>query len=304
MKWAHEDLISGERLQAIAEVTVLTASILAFHRSLRQSGICNIALFPGTHTELKPDPPSIALLRNRRSIFVYSHLLPSFIDRVLPHLDHRFVLISHNSDDRVDDRFLSALDDRRLVHWYAQNTMVNHPKLTPLPIGIANAQWPHGRIDDVIAVAKSAPVLRRNIVYCNFDISTNPAVRVPLKERLAASTITWQAPFRSFRDYLDDMAQCHWCVSPPGNGVDCHRTWEALYLGVVPIVQRTPWGADLHDGLPIIQAEDLSALNPHLLGNGQKTLESQKHDLARLTMRYWRKRIFDKVAETVDRSRS
>jgi hypothetical protein len=30
-------------------------------------------------------------------------------------------------------------------------------------------------------------------------------------------------------------------LSPPGNGPDCHRTWEALYLGATPIVHRKSW---------------------------------------------------------------
>ena len=29
-------------------------------------------------------------------------------------------------------------------------------------------------------------------------------------------------------------------LSPEGNGLDCHRTWEALYLGIVPIVKTGP----------------------------------------------------------------
>ena len=26
-------------------------------------------------------------------------------------------------------------------------------------------------------------------------------------------------------------------VSPRGNGLDCHRTWEMLYFGMIPIVE-------------------------------------------------------------------
>ena len=39
----------------------------------------------------------------------------------------------------------------------------------------------------------------------------------------------------------------------PGFGQDCHRTWEALYLGVVPVVSRTCLTdhSDLYDGLPV-----------------------------------------------------
>jgi hypothetical protein len=28
-------------------------------------------------------------------------------------------------------------------------------------------------------------------------------------------------------------------ISPPGNGIDCHRTWEALIMGAIPIVMNT-----------------------------------------------------------------
>jgi hypothetical protein len=30
-------------------------------------------------------------------------------------------------------------------------------------------------------------------------------------------------------------------LSPPGNGPDCHRTWEAIYSGAIPIVKRDFW---------------------------------------------------------------
>jgi hypothetical protein len=35
-------------------------------------------------------------------------------------------------------------------------------------------------------------------------------------------------------------------LSPPGNGPDCHRTWEALYLGSTPVVHRKSWAFSGH----------------------------------------------------------
>ena len=32
--------------------------------------------------------------------------------------------------------------------------------------------------------------------------------------------------------------------SPAGNGLDCHRTWEALYLGCIPVVLRSEYCGD------------------------------------------------------------
>jgi len=40
-------------------------------------------------------------------------------------------------------------------------------------------------------------------------------------------------------------------MSPPGNGPDCYRTWEAIYLGAVPIVLRSTLAVSLAADLPI-----------------------------------------------------
>tara|TARA_B110000211_G_C14089187_1_gene558071 strand:+ start:417 stop:4046 length:3630 start_codon:yes stop_codon:yes gene_type:complete len=39
---------------------------------------------------------------------------------------------------------------------------------------------------------------------------------------------------RTFAEYSHHMRG----ISPPGNGLDCHRTWELIFLGVVPIVKK------------------------------------------------------------------
>jgi hypothetical protein len=43
-------------------------------------------------------------------------------------------------------------------------------------------------------------------------------------------------------------------LSPPGNGIDCHRTWEALFLGSIPIVKKSFWPFDkLQIGAKVIE---------------------------------------------------
>jgi hypothetical protein len=297
MKWGYDDPITGERLQALAQVTVLTPSIQAFHASLSRAGVREVVVFRGTHMELEPDAATIDRLRGRRSIFVYSHLLESFVQRVLPRLDHQFVLISHNSDHGVDERFRGALDDPRIAHWFAQNAIANHQKLTALPIGVANAQWPHGDLRALVEVAGVNRPRPKDVVYVNFEVRTNPAVRIPLLQRLQALPIVRRAPPLPFAAYLADMASCRWVISPPGNGVDCHRTWESLYLGITPIVLKTAHGASLHDGLPIIQLPDLAALDSAELEQAERTLVRDEASLARIKMGYWRDCIAEKVAE-------
>ncbi len=39
--------------------------------------------------------------------------------------------------------------------------------------------------------------------------------------------------------YLRRLRDVKFVISPPGNGIDCHRTWEALIMGCIPIVINT-----------------------------------------------------------------
>ena len=53
-------------------------------------------------------------------------------------------------------------------------------------------------------------------------------------------------------------------LSPPGNGIDCHRTWEALYLDIVPIVWHSTLDP-LYENLPIIIINDINEINEEFL---------------------------------------
>jgi hypothetical protein len=55
-----------------------------------------------------------------------------------------------------------------------------------------------------------------------------------------------------------DMSRYRFGVSPPGNGWDCYRTYEMLYLGVIPIVEeRDSYSRELFEGLPVILVPNL-----------------------------------------------
>jgi hypothetical protein len=45
-------------------------------------------------------------------------------------------------------------------------------------------------------------------------------------------------------------------ISPPGNGIDCHRTWESIYLGAVPVVKRGFLADSLLAKLPILAVNE------------------------------------------------
>jgi hypothetical protein len=62
----------------------------------------------------------------------------------------------------------------------------------------------------------------------------------------------------------NNMTEYAFVLSPFGNGMDCHRTWEALLCGCIPIV-RGPVFSELFDGLPVLIVDKWEDVTSQLL---------------------------------------
>ena len=66
------------------------------------------------------------------------------------------------------------------------------------------------------------------------------------------------------RRYLMMLGQHRYVLSPRGNGLDAHRTWEALLVGAIPIVRSSALNP-LYERLPILVIHRWEDVTPALL---------------------------------------
>lgn len=180
--------------------------------------------------------------------FCKSEYLDFFFARHAPR--DRFVLFSHNGDRVIGEQFRKELERDRLFAWFTQNPSLVHRKLHALPIGIANPCWPHGD-QRVFRSVRARQTPKTKLFDVSFKVATNPVVR----EYCIQQTGLTPLPERPFDAYLEGVASSHFCVSPEGNGIDCQRTWEALYLRTIPVLTRNIV-TDQHADLPMIVLDD------------------------------------------------
>ena len=166
-------------------------------------------------------------------IFVKTDFIYQFFTSF--NIDFNFTLITHNSDYDINSSHLPILNNKNLVKWYAQNVNYEHPKLHCIPIGLANDQWVHGNkiIFDKINKSNIKKIIT---CYANFDIITNPLERTYCLSHLPSEYVYSKTDFSS---YLTQLKSSFFTVSPEGNGIDCHKTWEALYFKTIPVVKES-----------------------------------------------------------------
>lgn len=161
------------------------------------------------------------------------------LKRILYSLSNPFSLILHNNDHWFGKEHLWMFDIPKLKKIYSQNTTITHERLVPLPIGIANSMWEWGNLDEWKTIEPLEE--KDHNIYFNFTIEggCRDVKRPDCYNKFKSLGVPWLESL-DYSSYLKDLNNYKFLVSPEGNGIDCHRTWEALYLKVIPIVDRNP----------------------------------------------------------------
>lgn len=79
--------------------------------------------------------------------------------------------------------------------------------------------------------------------------------RVSAVSAIPKTLLYQQTTFLPRLETWKNMTQFAFVLSPFGNGMDCHRTWEALLCGCIPIVRSNVF-KELFEGLPVLIVEN------------------------------------------------
>ena len=175
-------------------------------------------------------------INNKPFVFCYTHLLDNTNEliRTLKCLQNKFILIFHNSDGNFNDKQLILFEKLPLLQRiYTQNINVEHEKVIPLPIGLANSQWNHGN-PTIHQEVYEMPIEKTKNIYFNFSKNTNRIKRDKCYDEIIKKGIKWTENL-PYKKYLIELKRNKYAICPEGNGIDTHRFWECLYMNTIPI---------------------------------------------------------------------
>jgi hypothetical protein len=284
----------------------------------------------GARAPLRFNPRDFEQVRDGDLVWMRLTALPQFLDEALPRIDARFALLTGDEDWSIPGGFARSqalLENPKLVYWFSQNldAAAHHPKFQVLPIGldfhtISNGpRWGHERATpaeqeaELEALRAEMPPTEERLLSAHADFHFNKrkdqtwgddrdSVQRVLEDN---PSVVFQAKKLKRIELWREKTRYAFVVSPHGNGLDCHRTWESLVLGNIVIVKRSSIDA-LYAGLPVVIVDDWREITAQNLGrwHAEHAAAFRKPEvLERLTNRYWIERARGMLASALGGAR-
>jgi hypothetical protein len=206
-----------------------------------------------------------------------------------------FFLLAHNQDASFLPFWL--LEDPHVLKIFVVNSKrsIPHPKVIGLPLGIRayGRQYPLQLNQARIVAAQRPPT---QPLYVRLGLNSLKQANSPKAEHrlsvihmlrsnglvIAKNATLW----RPFKLYALDMATHRFILSPRGVGQDAHRTWEALYVGRVPLVENI-LPPEVYRDLPVRIVRHWKYTSAQSLNRTWRQMLTQKYNLDKLWMPWW-----------------
>jgi hypothetical protein len=185
------------------------------------------------------------------------------------------------------------------------NKVSKNPNTFGLPLGITSDcdDSPRHRIygnKQIMIEVSNEDIEKINLVYLNFDISTNPQLRQIVYNQFTNQS--WvkigdiEPTISGRKKYLQEIKSSKFVLCPRGNGIDTHRIWETLYMGSIPIVVYEETHHLLTD-LPILFIENWDEVTYDFLNEKYEEMTKKNWSYDKLKMSYWENFIKEEISK-------
>lgn len=250
-------------------------------------------------------------LKNNDILYIKTDALYNF-SKIIDNINCKFILVSGCSDYTIPydrfyniDEFIIFISNDKIIHWFSQNCVYKHHKITNLPIGLdyhtlnnnEKFYWgenckPIIQEQQLINIKNSSKPFYQRIYKCysTFHFSYKGYKyendRIDALNNIPNNIIYFEPNLISRNKTWENQINYAFVISPHGNGVDCHRTWEALVLGCIPIVKTSEIDS-LYEDLPVLIVNNWCDLNQILLNNTIIDFKNKTFNYNKLSLKYW-----------------
>ena len=271
--------------------------------------LCNKKLdIIGSDSDKYFDIKYFANLKDFDKVFLTTNIFKNFINKV--NINKKIIIILQCSDTGFPNEF-SIKDKKNYLKIIENNNNIYkvycvnydlityHEKIKPIPLGIdyhtlSNKLTPIEQENKLISIYKNSVPFEKRLDQC-YSFFQFQMFNRHNRDRYKAKNVLDNVNFNVYQDKKipreetwKNMIKYKWIISPHGNGLDCHRTYEAIALGCIPVVKSSTLDIMSKD-MPIIILNDWNEISLELLKS--KTVEALKKNKENITLDYWIKKV-------------
>ena len=291
-----------------------TASTLVTSRGIAKS--CDV--FPNLiiSDEKSFNPEWYRNIKDGDKVYVISKSLGGFVKEILPKLEEEKISITlvtgasvrgvpREISEQHQIDYLELIEKSDVItHWFTQNYDLDyvHEKITPIPLGLdyhtlyrkpfwwGTKAYPIDQEKQLLRIASRAKPfwdrLDKSYSFFHFNVfERHGGDRYEAMKWLEGKNFNVFAWGRMSRKRTWQICSKYkYIISPHGNGLDCHRTYEAIALGCIPVVRTSSLDLIYRD-LPVIILQNWEECTIERLNEEAKKLKLEKIEKIRLG--YW-----------------
>jgi hypothetical protein len=165
---------------------------------------------------------------------------------------------------------------------------------TPFPVGASHLTFPF--------ILKHKGFLKTDhtqMFHASFLLYTDQERRKEGLNRQKIDEILSKKGIPNFQytpfNFYKTLSNSRFVISPEGNGIDCHRTYEALLAGCVPIVEENPLTQEKYQGMPVLYTKDYSDISIPVLEQKWKKMLDTKYDYSKMFISSYPQEIQEEI---------
>lgn len=209
------------------------------------------------------------------------------------------IIVTHNGDEPVTQELINTYSNCK--YWFGQNIMCQDSRCIPLPIGLEN-DYISGQPErkHILNQKSKLTIKPTKLAYFNCSLSTCKYDREPAYNYF--NNKSWcdvQLPYGNYYRFCDDILDHQFMISPRGNGLDCHRSWEILYLNRYPVMKKYYGLQKLFEDLPVVFVDNWTDVTEDFLIKQLDIIKNTQYNYEKLKYSFW-KQLIEKTIKEIE----
>jgi len=252
----------------------------------------NIYMWPSSPEGITFDPHNV-----KKGDLIFVRDVPLFMKKLHAKIKQPYIMVTAGEyRDQVTPMHVAYLEDEKIIAWFAvhHDCYETHPKFHQIPLGIFQDKKYYEtkkELSPLFAQLRAAPKIK--LLYSNFgDLRGMKPERGRVDEYFQDKEYCFKVRERlPFLEYMKQMSQFKFALSPRGYGPDTYRTWEALLVGSIPIVHTSQLDS-LYADLPILIVDTFEDITEEFLEKAYLEMTKKQWPIEKLFMEYWSSKIY------------